>query len=147
MSRPPVVGNKDALTNQEYFTKPSSCYTNSALFTQGNVSIHTLALSNTGDLLASGGMSMRTFDRWLVWVGDLGTNGIKLWDIKSHRELAYSNPGSYGAISCAIWIRIKYSLTETLCYGTALGYLVFLHLSPMMASACCLSWSRDETDS
>ncbi|KAI6132270.1 hypothetical protein EDD16DRAFT_1514952 [Pisolithus croceorrhizus] len=38
---------------------------------------------------------------------------------------------SYGAISCATWIKTKHSSTETLCYGTGMGYLVFMRPNPV----------------
>ena len=72
--------------------------------------------------------------------GNIGSDGIKLWDIKLHKELACSNFGSYGAISCAIWIKTKYGSTETLCYGTALGYLVFLRSSPAIVGVVIMSY-------
>ncbi|KAI6097119.1 WD40-repeat-containing domain protein, partial [Pisolithus croceorrhizus] len=60
-----------------------------------------------------------------------GTDGIKLWNIKSRKELTCANHESYGAISCATWIKTKHSSTETLCYGTGMGYLVFMRSNPV----------------
>lgn len=66
---------------------------------------------------------------------ELDTNGIRVWDVKARRELPCSKSAdSYGTISCAIWIGTKYASTETLCYGTVLGYLVFLRFNPATVS-------------
>lgn len=58
-----------------------------------------------------------------------GLDRMKLWNLQSFKEIGYSsvNQDIRGAVSCAIWINQKYGGAETLCYGTGLGYLVFLH--------------------
>ncbi|KAG1882038.1 hypothetical protein C8R48DRAFT_562525, partial [Suillus tomentosus] len=60
-----------------------------------------------------------------------GTEGVKLWDTKSRKELTCSthNHELRGTVSCAVWITTR--LAETLCYGTGLGYVVFLRRSPV----------------
>ncbi|KAG2742395.1 hypothetical protein P692DRAFT_20709424, partial [Suillus brevipes Sb2] len=80
-------------------------------------SVHALAVSNDGQTLACGA----------------GTEGIKVWDIKSRKELTGSthNYESRGTVSCTVWITTKLAMTETLCYGTGLGYIVFLRQSPI----------------
>ncbi|KAG1747801.1 WD40-repeat-containing domain protein [Suillus paluster] len=85
-----------------------------ARLTAYNGSIHALAISNDGHLLACG-----------------GTKGIKLWDIKSRKELTSSanHHESRGTVSCAIWATTMKTTAETLCYGTGLGYIVCLRCS------------------
>ncbi|KAG1721364.1 uncharacterized protein EDB91DRAFT_1256544 [Suillus paluster] len=77
-------------------------------------SIHVLAISNDGQALACG-----------------GTKGIKLWDIKSRKELTclIHHHESQGTVSCAVWVTTRLGMAETLCYGTGLGYVVFLRHS------------------
>ncbi|KIJ65077.1 hypothetical protein HYDPIDRAFT_27805 [Hydnomerulius pinastri MD-312] len=97
------------------FTQSLQRYTNVASFTPNTPSVHALAISNDGDFLASG-----------------GKDGIKLWNIKSRKELTCSNHESYGAVSCATWMKTKHgAMSETLCYGTGLGYLIFLRPNPV----------------
>ncbi|KAG1810517.1 WD40-repeat-containing domain protein [Suillus variegatus] len=75
-------------------------------------SVHALAISNDGHILAGG-----------------GTEGIKLWDVKSRKELTCSPHESRGTISCAVWATTRQTAAETLCYGTGLGYIVFVRRS------------------
>ncbi|KAG1901222.1 WD40-repeat-containing domain protein [Suillus fuscotomentosus] len=86
-----------------------------ACLTDYNGSIHALAISNDGHLLACGA----------------GTEGIKLWDIKSRKELTSSSNHHelWGTVSCAIWATTMKTTAETLCYGTGLGYIIFLRHS------------------
>ncbi|KAG1850993.1 uncharacterized protein F5891DRAFT_950752, partial [Suillus fuscotomentosus] len=92
-----------------------------------------------------------------------GTEGIKVWDIKSRKELTCSshNYESRGTVSCAVWITTRLAMTETLCYGTGLGYIVFLRRSPvdmLFQETCtrrlgsgfeitCLSWDMSSEGS
>jgi hypothetical protein len=66
-----------------------------------------------------------------------GTEGIKLWDIKSRKELTSSSHHheSRGTISCAVWATTMKTAEETLCYGTGLGYIIFLRRSVADVSA------------
>ncbi|KAG1770576.1 WD40-repeat-containing domain protein [Suillus placidus] len=66
-------------------------------------SVHALAISNDGQVLACG-----------------GTGGVKLWDINSRTELACSSHHheSRGTVSCAGWVSTRPTAAETLCYGT-----------------------------
>ncbi|KAG1728489.1 uncharacterized protein EDB91DRAFT_1253420 [Suillus paluster] len=77
-------------------------------------SIHALAISNDGQALACS-----------------GTEGIKLWDIKSRKELTCSihHHESQGTVSYAVWVTTRLGMAETLCYGTGLGYIIFLRRS------------------
>ncbi|KAG1721698.1 uncharacterized protein EDB91DRAFT_1256417 [Suillus paluster] len=111
-----------------------------------NGSIHALAISNDGHLLACG-----------------GTEGIKLWDITSRKELTSSSNHheSRGTVSCAIWATTMKTTAETLCYGTGLGYIVCLRRSltdEKFQEICarrlgsgfeitCLSWRSTSSDS
>jgi hypothetical protein len=61
----------------------------------------------------------------------LGTDGIHIWNVETHKELSYYNQESLGAVSCTTWIKTKHSVAETICYGTGLGYLVFLRPNPV----------------
>ncbi|KAI5985693.1 hypothetical protein EDC04DRAFT_2913642 [Pisolithus marmoratus] len=78
-------------------------------------SVHALAISIDGVILAAG-----------------GTHGIQLWNIQTRKETSITTHlESRGIVSSAIWIKTKYALGETLCYGTALGYVVFVRSSPV----------------
>ncbi|KAI5990351.1 WD40-repeat-containing domain protein [Pisolithus marmoratus] len=77
-------------------------------------SVHALALSTDGQTLAAG-----------------GTQGVRLWNLKSRKELPrVTYLGSRGAVSCTVWVKTKIAISEMLCYGTGMGYLVFLRTSP-----------------
>ncbi|KAG1728480.1 WD40-repeat-containing domain protein [Suillus occidentalis] len=108
-------------------------------------SVHALAISNDGQVLACG-----------------GTEGVKLWDINSRKELACSSHHheSQGTVSCAAWTLTRPTTVETLCYGTGLGYIVFLRRSVidkrfqeicvrMLGSGfeiTCLSWDSTSSE-
>ncbi|KAG1880913.1 hypothetical protein F4604DRAFT_1578642 [Suillus subluteus] len=103
-------------------------------------SIHALAISNDGQALACGGNLTRTL---LCEAANrrAGTKGVKLWDIKSRKELTCSthHHESRGTISCAVWITTRQGMAATLCYGTGLGYIVFLrrsHIDMQYQEAC-----------
>ncbi|KAI6023380.1 hypothetical protein EDC04DRAFT_2606772 [Pisolithus marmoratus] len=73
-------------------------------------SVHALAISIDGVILAAG-----------------STHGIQLWNIQTRKETSITaHLESCGIVSSAIWIKTKYALGETLCYGTTLGYVVFV---------------------
>ena len=78
-----------------------------------------LAISPNGKLLASG-----------------GTDGIKIWDIKTTKEIAVPQQPFHerGQVSCVCWITRKDETFDTLCYGNALGFLVFLQHRPTEVS-------------
>jgi WD40 repeat protein len=77
--------------------------------------IHALAMSRKGRYLASG-----------------GSDGVKLWDMKTYDQLMCPKQGHIvrGPISCMLWISRRNEASETLCYGTGLGYLVFWCQNP-----------------
>jgi hypothetical protein len=64
-----------------------------------------------------------------------GTEGIKLWDVKSRKELTCLPHESRGTVSCAVWATTRPIAAETLCYGTGLGYIVFVRRSLIDVSA------------
>lgn len=80
-----------------------------------------------------------------------GTEGIKLWDIKSQKELTSSSHHheSRGTISCAVWAMTTKTAEETLCYGTGLGYIIFLRCSvadvSARASPLTIHWHQQKT--
>ncbi|KAG2108100.1 WD40-repeat-containing domain protein [Suillus cothurnatus] len=97
------------------FRKSTQRFQHQARLATYSGSVHALAISNDGQALACG-----------------GTEGIKVWDIKSRKELTCSTHNeSRGTVSCAVWITTRLAMTETLCYGTGLGYIAFLRRSPV----------------
>ena len=77
------------------------------------------SISPNGKLLASG-----------------GTDGIKIWDVKTTKEIAVPQQPFHerGQVSCVCWITRKDETFDTLCYGNALGFLVFLQHRPTEVS-------------
>ena len=60
-----------------------------------------------------------------------GDYGLKIWDLKrlvevpsSVHQHAFRDP-----VSAAMWITRKDDTSQTLCFGTGLGYLIFWHQS------------------
>ncbi|KAG6375696.1 WD40-repeat-containing domain protein [Boletus reticuloceps] len=86
-------------------------YAKTASFTAQVGAIYTLAISQDGQILASG-----------------GSGGVKLWNLRTRKEIGYSgtNQDLYGTVSCAMWIKPSHRATNVLCYGTGLGYLIFI---------------------
>ncbi|KIJ64130.1 hypothetical protein HYDPIDRAFT_29014 [Hydnomerulius pinastri MD-312] len=103
-------------TLKSVFTKSSQYgYAKVARLTPNVSTVHALAISNDGEILASG-----------------GADGVKLWNITSHKEIpSNTTHNACGAVSCITWIKTKHSTAEMLCYGTGLGYLVFLRPNPV----------------
>ncbi|KIJ68874.1 hypothetical protein HYDPIDRAFT_25126 [Hydnomerulius pinastri MD-312] len=103
-------------TLKSVFTKLSQWYTKVACFTVNTGTLHALAISNDGQILATG-----------------GAEGVKLWNIQSRKEVPCSSPAhdASGAVSCTTWVKTRHSVGETLCYGTGRGYLVFLRPNPV----------------
>ncbi|KAG1860978.1 hypothetical protein C8R48DRAFT_673560 [Suillus tomentosus] len=107
------------------FAKAKQHFRHQTRFSTYGRSIHALAISNNGQALACGGNLTCT----LLCEGAnrrAGTEGIKLWDIKSRKELTCSthHHESRGTISCAVWITTRQGMAATLCYGTGLGYIM-----------------------
>jgi WD40 repeat protein len=74
-----------------------------------------MAISSCGRLMASG-----------------GTDGVRIWDLKTFQEITIPQQPlqERGQVSCVLWITRKNETFDTLCYGNALGYLVFLQHRP-----------------
>ncbi|KJA13352.1 hypothetical protein HYPSUDRAFT_59954 [Hypholoma sublateritium FD-334 SS-4] len=84
-------------------------------FTGHSESVITLAFSRTGQLLASGGI-----------------DGVKVWDLPAKRQIDIPQqpPHERGQVSCICWVTRPNDAFETLCYGNALGFFIFLQHSP-----------------
>ncbi|KJA19787.1 hypothetical protein HYPSUDRAFT_204366 [Hypholoma sublateritium FD-334 SS-4] len=84
-------------------------------FTGHSESVITLAFSQTGRLLASGGI-----------------DGVKVLDLqaKRHIDIPLQPPHERGQVSCICWVTRQDDAFETLCYGNALGFFIFLQHSP-----------------
>ncbi|KAI5995113.1 WD40-repeat-containing domain protein [Pisolithus albus] len=124
----------------------SKRYRRISTFTGIEGSIHTLALSTDGQILAAG-----------------GTQGVRFWNLKSRKEFprVATYLDSHGAVSCAVWVKTKFAISEMLCYGTGMGYLVFLRSNPTdmhYQEICarrlgsgfeitCIAWDAVSTDS
>lgn len=84
-------------------------------------------MSRKGTYLASGGEII--FCSTCVILTDIlqGIEGLKIWNIKSSRELPAPQQSceQRGQVSCSAWITRQHEQRETLCFGTGLGYLVF----------------------
>jgi WD40 repeat protein len=78
-----------------------------------------MAVSSSGRLMASG-----------------GTDGVRIWDLKTFQEITIPQQPlqERGQVSCVLWITRKNETFDTLCYGNALGYLVFLRHRPAEVS-------------
>ncbi|KIK37973.1 hypothetical protein CY34DRAFT_91768 [Suillus luteus UH-Slu-Lm8-n1] len=107
------------------FTKSKRHFQHQTRISTYSGSIHALTISNDAQALACGA----------------GTKGIKIWDIKSRKELTCSTHHyeSQGMVSCAVWITTRLGMAEILCYGTGLGYIVFLRRSHIDVR---VSWSH-----
>ncbi|KAG1800471.1 uncharacterized protein HD556DRAFT_1230698 [Suillus plorans] len=112
------------------FTKSKRHFQHQTRISTYGGSIHALAISNDGQALACGG----NLTHILLCEGadrQAGTEGVKVWDIKSRKELTCSthHHESRGTVSCAVWVTTRLGMAEILCYGTGLGYIVFLRRS------------------
>ena len=58
-----------------------------------------------------------------------GADGIQVWDLETKKELDVPQQplNERGQISCLSWVTRN---SDTLCYGNALGFLVFLQYRP-----------------
>ena len=95
-------------------------------------SIHTVAMAESGKLLASGGEWAAEPSTLSHADEDPGSDGVRLWDTNALSE--YASPiqdiTQHGHPSCLVWASIPGKLEQVLCYGTILGYLVvWMHSS------------------
>ncbi|KAF9523948.1 WD40-repeat-containing domain protein [Crepidotus variabilis] len=61
-----------------------------------------------------------------------GTDGVKVWNLSTGKEIPTPQQPlqERGQVSCVYWITRRNEPFDTLCYGNALGYLVFLQHRP-----------------
>jgi len=97
--------------------------------------IMSISFSPSGKYIASGGewlschWKQRTNDR-------AGADGVKIWDANTRKPIdipkqAYNERAQ---VACVCWITRRNEAVDTLCYGNALGFLVFLQYSPAEVS-------------
>ena len=90
-------------------------------------SVQALAMTKGGNILASGGeLCMPSGHKRNHTDHRKGSDGVRLWDVKARTQLSTPNQHhvQHGQISCVLWVT-RHPDTETLCYGTGLGYIVF----------------------
>ena len=89
-------------------------------------SIHTVAMAESGKLLASGGEWAAEPSTLSHADEDPGSDGVRLWDMNALSECAspVQDITQCGHLSCLMWASIPGELEQVLCYGTILGYLV-----------------------
>ena len=63
-----------------------------------------------------------------------GSDGMKLWNLRSFKEIGYSsvNQDIHGAVSCAIWIKQKYEGAETLHSAMGLVWVTLCSSVPIL---------------
>ena len=88
--------------------------------------VFSLAISNSGRYLASGGI-FYTFQLPQGLREDAGADGAKIWDMCSYKELRTPDQGREhrGQVVGMSWVSLPGDKQETLCFTTGLGYLVF----------------------
>lgn len=76
-----------------------------------------------------------------------GADGIKVWDMKTHDELDIPQQPFHARaqVSCTTWITRRNETFDTLCYGNALGWLVFLQHRPNEVSDKVLDMTELDT--
>lgn len=90
--------------------------------------INCLSITSNGALLASGGECREIFVHSMTHQRRFaGSDGTRVWDLVSRKELwGPLRPHlERGQISCLAWVTGTGDPSETLCFGTSLGYLVF----------------------
>lgn len=90
-----------------------------------------MSISENGKLLASGGTANFLVDNCHDRKG-LGTDGIRIWSLQSFQEIQVPQQPYHekGQITCTTWVTRRNEAFDTLCYGNALGWLVFLQHRP-----------------
>ncbi|KAF7293372.1 hypothetical protein MIND_01114000 [Mycena indigotica] len=59
------------------------------------------------------------------YLGSGGTDGTKIWDLKSRREMQVPASSTIrGAMTCLVWLKRDDDTAEALIFGTQSGYLV-----------------------
>jgi hypothetical protein len=90
-------------------------------------SVHSVAMTKGGNILASGGeLCMSDRKHKHTDYRHQGSDGVRLWEVKAQTQLSTPNQHHVqrGQVSCVLWVT-RLPDTETLCYGTGLGYIVF----------------------
>jgi WD40 repeat protein len=108
---------------------PSGRYKRTGTLLSHKQPILTLAISRNGKYIASGGKySSLHWGPTIDCSSRLGIEGIKIWDLKSHKELPFPSQTveQRGQVTCCTWITRSSDDSEVICYGTGLGYVVFL---------------------
>lgn len=67
---------------------------------------------------------------------EAGTDGVKIWDAKTRKPINIPKQpyNERAQVSCVCWITRHNEAVDTLCYGNALGFLVFLQYCPAEVS-------------
>lgn len=62
----------------------------------------------------------------------IGTDGIRVWNLQLLQEIQVPQQPYHekGQVTCTCWITRRNEAFDTLCYGNALGWLVFLQHRP-----------------
>jgi WD40 repeat protein len=89
-------------------------------------SVHSLAITKNGRILASGGSWCHVRNGLMTNLLQ-GSDGVRLWNIETLDELRIPNQnyGRLGPTTCVVWLTRTENLDEMLCYATGLGYVVF----------------------
>ena|SRR3981189_2383231 len=119
----------------------SKAYNLAARLNGHSDAIYTLAVSPSGNLLASGGKPIshhlsHIIIALLTFMPAAG-DGVRIWNMKTMKEL-HSLPHSRfyrGPVSCIEWITCRDDMLETLAFGTGLGWLeIWREVSVMVRS-------------
>lgn len=72
-----------------------------------------------------------------------GDDGVRIWNVKSAMPLnvPVQNRAQRGSICSMIWVTQPLEAEETLCFGTALGYVVFWEVK--VRKVCIVSRIRE----
>jgi WD40 repeat protein len=65
-----------------------------------------------------------------------GADGVKVWELKTGKEINLPQQPYHerAQVSSVCWVTRKNETFDTLCYGNALGFLVFLQHRPTEVS-------------
>lgn len=94
-----------------------------------------MAFSPSGAFVASGGEYAVSATR-----ADLnprpGADGVKIWDLKTRNETEIPQQAyqERAQVSSVCWVTRRNETLDTLCYGNALGFMVFLQYRPTKVS-------------
>jgi hypothetical protein len=60
-------------------------------------------------------------------MNETGSDGVRFWDMKKIKEVPSARPPRLrGQVTCIAWVSCLEDCKELLCYGTGLGYVVFM---------------------